>query len=293
MSAIRSPDCGLHDVRPIPARAGIGLRAPHHQQVIADRPALAWVEVHSENFFAAGGSQIETLSRIRENYPLSLHGVGLGLGTSDPLNREHLESLRSLVNRFEPGLVSEHLCWGAIDGIHFNDLLPMPYTEEALNHVAERVQQVQDFLGRRILIENVSSYLAYGVSTMPEWEFLANLARRSGCGILLDVNNVFVSSCNLRFDPYDFIAGVPGQLVEEIHLAGHSINTVGDQHIYIDTHSAPVADAVWDLYAATCRKLGPLPTLIEWDTDIPSLNVLIAEAARADSLRETAHAIAA
>lgn len=291
--AIRSTDRSLYDARPIPACAGIGLRAPHHEQLVAERPAVGWLEVHSENFFAAGGPQIELLSRVRENYPLSLHGVGLGLGSSDSLNLEHLENLRSLVHRFEPGLVSEHLCWGAIDGLHFNDLLPLPYTDEALSHVVERVQQTQEFLGRRILIENVSSYLSYNISCMPEWEFLVSLSRRSGCGILLDLNNIYVSSRNLYFDPYDFIDGIPGELVEEIHLAGHSINTVGDRQMLIDSHSAPVADSVWDLYVATCRKLGPMPTLIEWDTDLPSLDILIAEAGQADERRKTANVIAA
>ena len=288
-----SAACNPYVARPIPARAGIGLRAPHHDQFVCESPAAAWVEVHSENFFTEGGPQLDLLSRVRDRYPLSLHGVGLALGSSDPLDPHHLESLRRLVARFEPGLVSEHLCWGAVDGVYFNDLLPLPYTEEALAHVITRVDQTQDFLRRRILIENPSSYLEYSFSTISEWDFLSEVAVRSGCGILLDVNNIYVSSRNIGFNPYEYIAGVEAGLIEEIHLAGHSVNKVPGGEVYIDTHSRLVADPVWDLYVAVCAQVGSVPTLIEWDTDIPALEVLLGEAARADKLRDAAHALAA
>lgn len=293
MLANRSPASEWSSGKSIPARAGIGLRAPHCEQVIAERPPISWLEVHSENFFADGGPQIDILTQIRELYPISLHGVGLSLGSSDPLDREHLASLRQAVNRFEPGLVSEHVCWGAVDGVHFNDLLPLPYTGEALLHLASRIQQVQDALGRRILVENVSSYLAYRCSEMTEWEFLAELAARAGCGILLDLNNVYVNSRNLEFDPFEYIAAIPADLIEEIHLAGHTVNRVGAREILIDTHSAQVADVVWRMYTMLCGWLGSVPTLIEWDADIPVLEVLLAEARRADNLRASAHALAA
>lgn len=293
MTSSRSAVSGRPVSGSIPACAGIGLRAPHHERFACESPAAAWVEVHSENFFVEGGPQLDLLSRVRDRYPLSLHGVGLALGSSDPLDCGHLKSLRRLVDRFEPGLVSEHLCWALVDRVHFNDLLPLPYTEEALVHVVSRIGQAQDYLRRRILIENLSSYLDYNFSTIPEWEFLSEVARRSGCGILLDVNNIYVSSRNIGFNAYDYVVGVPADLIEEIHLAGHSINKVDNGEVFIDTHNDLVAGPVWDLYFALCSLVGSVPTLIEWDTDLPPLEVLLAEAARADKLRNIAHAIAA
>jgi uncharacterized protein len=278
---------------PIPAHAGIGLRGAHHQAFLATRPAVAWVEVHSENFFAAGGAQPRLLEQVRADYPLSLHGVGLVLGSADALDVRHLARLRTLVQRYEPGLVSEHLCWGASGGRHLNDLLPLPYTEEALQHFVERVHTVQDALGRRILIENVSSYLEYTDSCMSEWEFLSGVAERTDCGILLDVNNIYVSACNHGFDARAYLAGIAPARVGEIHLAGHSVNRYGDRDVLVDTHSAPVCAEVWELYAQALERTGPVPTLIEWDTELPALEVLIGEARSAQRYLESAHALAA
>ena len=277
----------------IPARAGIGLRAVHHDALLEMRPAVGWLEAHSENYFADGGAQLEYLSRLRELYPLSLHGVGLSLGSVDELDGDHLRRLRRLVDRFEPGLVSEHVCWGSIGGVHLNDLLPLPYSAEALRHLARRVSQLQDALGRQVLLENVSSYLEFTTSEMPEWEFLAALARESGCGLLLDVNNVYVNARNHGFDARTFVSHIPPALVGEIHLAGHSVNRFDDREILIDTHSTHVCAEVWELYEFALAHCGPVPTLIEWDTDIPALDVLVAEAAAADRRLEQALARAA
>jgi len=274
-------------------RAGIGLRAQHHAEIVAQRPAIGWVEAHSENYFAHGGSQRDFLTQIRAHYPLSLHGVGLSLGSIDPLDREHLRALERLVCDFDPMLVSEHLSWGSVGGRFVNDLLPLPYTEEALRHMAERVRHVQDVLRRQILIENVSSYLQFTCSRMTEWEFLSALARESGCAILLDVNNVYVSAMNHGFDAHAYLQAMPVAAVREIHLAGHAVNRVGPREIRIDTHGEPVCQAVWELYAVAVERFGPVPTLIEWDTDIPALDVLVAEAHKADSVAEAPRAAAA
>ena len=273
----------------IPLRSGIGLRAPHCREIIESRPAVGWVEVHSENYFGDGGQPHHWLERIRADYPLSLHGVGLGLGSADPLDIEHVRKLARLIERYEPGFVSEHLCWSAAGGRHLNDLLPLPYTEEALDHVCGRIEALQQILGRRVLIENVSSYLEFRHSTIPEWEFLAQVARRSGCGILLDVNNVFVNAVNHGFDARAYLTAMPADAVQEIHLAGFDASGP----CLIDTHGAPVAREVWSLYRETIARLGPRPTLIEWDTDIPPLAVLIAEAGKADHILEHCHAVAA
>jgi uncharacterized protein (UPF0276 family) len=277
----------------LPLLAGIGLRAQHHQAVLDHRPHVGWFEAHSENYFAAGGAQTWFLERIREHYPLSFHGVGLSLGSVDPLSVSHLANLKRIVARFEPALVSEHLAWGSLDGRCFNDLLPMPYTEEALRHLVARVAHVQEYLGRRILIENVSSYLEFRCSAMPEWEFLAALAERSGCGILLDVNNIYVAARNHAFDPDTYLSRMPPAAVAEIHLAGHSRNQYQGREILIDTHGAPVCDAVWELYARALARFPTATVLIEWDTDIPALDVLVAEAHRADRVRSTRHDVAA
>jgi uncharacterized protein (UPF0276 family) len=278
-----------HETAAIPLRAGIGLRAPHCRQIIDSRPDIAWVEVHSENYFGDGGQPHQFLQRIRGDCPLSLHGVGLGLGSVSPLDRVHLDKLARLIHRYEPGLVSEHLCWGAAGRRHLNDLLPLPYTEEALAHVCGRIEQVQSHLGRQILIENVSSYLQFRHSTIPEWEFLAEVASRSGCAILLDVNNIHVSAVNHGFDALTYLAAIPATAVQEIHLAG--FDATGP--CLIDTHGTAVADEVWSLYGEAIARLGPRPTLIEWDTDIPPLGVLLGEAAKAAHILERVHAVAA
>ena len=278
---------------PMPAKAGIGLRAQHHLAVLSDSPAAGWFEAHTENYFADGGAHVEALTRIRANYALSLHGVGLSVGSADPLDTLHLDRVRRAVNRFEPALVSEHLSWSSVGGRFANDLLPLPYTDEALRHVSARIAQAQDFLGRRMLIENVSSYLQFECSRLPEWEFVAGVAAESGCGILLDLNNIYVAARNFGFDAQRYLDAIDPGAVQEIHLAGHSAVDVEGQELLIDTHGTPVCDAVWNLYRAALRRFGDVPTLIEWDTDIPALEVLMAEAAKADALRAEVHALAA
>ncbi|NNM62511.1 MAG: DUF692 domain-containing protein, partial [Steroidobacteraceae bacterium] len=265
----------------MPAQAGIGLRAPHVDRVLAERPPIAWFEVHSENYFGAGGAAHRALERIRGDYPLSLHGVGLSIGSADDLDPAHLSRLRELVDRYEPALVSEHLCWGAVDGLHLNELLPLPHTAEALDLVVSRITQVEEALGRPILIENISSYLRFCDDTLSEAAFVAELARRSGCGLLLDVNNVFVNSVNHGFDAQDYLAAIPVRSVREIHLAGFTRKTGLPAPLLIDSHDRPVAEEVWGLYESALRRFGPQPTLIEWDAHIPSLETLIAEADRA------------
>ncbi|MBT2324662.1 DUF692 domain-containing protein [Variovorax paradoxus] len=281
-------------LRSLTGCAGIGLRPEHYVEFIESRPPVGFIEAHSENYFGRGGKPLHFLKLARQSHPLSLHGVGLSIGSVDPLGEPHLARLHELVDMLEPALVSDHLCWCSVGGIHANDLLPLPFTEEALAHVVARVQRVQERLRRPILLENVSSYLEYVQSAMPEWEFLAEVARRSGCGILLDVNNVFVSAHNHGFDAMGYLQAIPRQAVEEIHLAGFTRNLVGGgAEILIDTHSAPVADAVWALYAAALERFGPVPTLVEWDADMPLLAVLVAEAAKAESMMELRHACAA
>ena len=264
--------------------SGIGLRAPHHAEVLRRRPAVDFLEVHSENFFAAGGPALAELERFREAYPLSLHGVGLSLGSTDPLDEAHLAKLASLVRRFDPLLVSEHLSWSSAGGRHANDLLPLPYTREALAHVVARIGRVQEALGREILVENVSSYLAFPGADMTEAQFVAEAARRSGCRVLLDVNNVYVNAANHGVDANAWLDTVPAALVGEIHVAGHEARG----GLLIDTHGARVCDDVWALYARAVERCGPRPTLVEWDTDIPSLDLLLEEAATADGIARRA-----
>lgn len=273
---------------PVPARAGIGLRSVHHD-AIGSRPAVGWLEAHTENYFHDGGTAVRALERARANYPLSLHGVGLALGSADGIDFEHLARVRRAIRRFEPALVSEHACWGHAGGEHFNDLLPLPFTDEAVEWLAAQVRDAQDFLGTRLLIENVSAYVAFEHSHLSEWEFLGAVAARSGCGLLLDVNNVYVSARNLGIDAQAFIDGVPAAAVGEIHLAGHAVC----DGVLIDTHGSRVCDDVWALYRHAIARLGPRPTLIEWDTDIPPLETLVAEAARADAILGEVRGLAA
>ncbi len=278
---------------PIPAIAGIGLRTPHQDRILIERPAAGWLEVHSENYFADGGLQIDRLLEARSTYPLSLHGVGLSLGSIDPLDREHLRRLNRLVARCEPAFVSEHVSWGSINGTHLNDLLPLPQTEEALAHMVCRIRQVQDELGRQILVENISSYLRFEYSPIAEWDFMTAISEEAGCGLLVDVNNIYVSACNHGFDARRYLAALPRHRVREIHLAGHSRNRYGEREILIDTHSAPVCDAVWDLYDFALDCFGPVPTLIEWDAELPTLEVLLGEAGKAKQRLERINALAA
>jgi uncharacterized protein (UPF0276 family) len=274
---------------PIPASAGIGFRSPHHHAWLAERPAVGWIEAHTENYFHEGGAAGRALERARSNYPLSLHGVGLGLGSVDGVDREHLARVRRAIARFEPALVSEHACWGHAGGEFFNDLLPLPYTDEAVDWLARQVGEAQDFLGSRLLIENVSAYVTFSHSHLKEWEFLSAVAEISGCGLLLDVNNVYVSSQNLGFDAQAFIDGLPLDRVGEIHLAGHARS--GD--VLIDDHGSQVCDAVWDLYRSAVNRFGAVPTLIEWDTHIPPLATLVSESRRADQILGEVRGLAA
>jgi len=263
----------------LPASAGIGLRDPHHAQVLATRPATGWLEVHSENFFGSGGEPLHVLEQLRHHYPISLHGVGLSLGATDPLSLSHLQKLKNLIARIEPAAVSEHLCWSSVAGTYLNDLLPVCYNQSALDWICNRIDAAQEYLGRQIWIENISSYLQWKHADMTEWDFVAALSRRTGCGLLLDINNVYVSACNHGFDARSYIDAMPAASVMEIHLAGHE----HDSDVLIDTHSRPVCAEVWELYAMALQQLGAKPTLIEWDNDIPALEVLLAEAAKAQA----------
>lgn len=267
---------------------GIGLRAPHYSEFLEKRPAVAWLEVHSENYFGEGGKPLHILEQIRRDYPISVHGVSLSIGSADELNWNHLRQLRDLIDRIQPCLISDHLCWSSINGHYLHDLLPLPYTEDAMQHVISRIQQIQEYLQRQILIENISSYAHFKSSTLTEHEFLSEVAKQSGCGILLDVNNIYVSATNLGHDPEEYIYAMPAQLVQEIHLAGFSTSVVNGKEILIDSHNRAVIPAVWDLYRKAVQHLGLKPTIIEWDSDIPSLETLCLEAYRAETImRET------
>ena len=276
-------------VTPIPVRAGIGLRAPHVARVLEERPRIPWLEVHSENYFAAGGAAHDALERIRADYPLSFHGVGLSLGSADPLDGGHLRRLREVVDRYQPALVSEHLSWGAIDGAHWNDLLPLPHTREAATLLVARIHEVEDALDRPILVENVSSYLRFH-GEMSEAEFVTDVIGRSGCGLLLDVNNVYVNGVNHGFDPIRYLRALPRGAVAEIHLAGHTRKAGLAEPLIIDSHDDFVSPEVWALYEHAIDRFGPRPTLIEWDARIPSLDALIGEAARATERMEARRA---
>ncbi|HVC52596.1 MAG TPA: DUF692 domain-containing protein [Stellaceae bacterium] len=269
---------------PIPAQAGIGLRFQHHQAVVDTRPDIAWFEVHTENYMG-GGTPLRYLEAIRRDYPIACHGVGLSLGSAECLDPGHLARLRGVVERIEPALVSEHLSWTVVGGRYLADLLPLPLTDEAFDLVRRHVDQVQAVLGRRILVENPSTYLQFRHSTIPEWEFLAALAARTGCGVLCDVNNIHVSACNHGWDSAAYLAGLDPASIGEIHLAGHSVRQLEDGvTLHIDDHGSRVCPEVWQLYAAAVACFGPVPTLIEWDNNIPPLETLLDEAAEAASL---------
>ena len=268
----------------MPVHSGIGLRAPHVDRVLAEHPNIAWLETHSENLFAAGGPFHDAMDRIRADYPLSLHGVGLSLGSADRLDGAHLRRLRELVDAYQPELVSEHLCWGAIGDWHSNDLLPLPFTEEALRLVVSRIGEIQEALGRQILVENISTYLRFEGADYTEWDFVAETVNRSGCGLLCDVNNIYVNSVNHGFDPRAYLRALPAAAVREIHLAGFTRKDNLPVPLLIDSHSRRVSPDVWDLYAHAVDRFGPMPTLIEWDLDIPPLEVLLDEAAHAEEV---------
>lgn len=286
--------------RPMSASVGIGLKPAHYHALLTELPPLDFLELHTENYMGAGGPPHRYIAELAGRYPLSFHGVGLSLGGTDSLNPCHLTRWRELVDRYQPVMVSEHVAWSSNGGCALHDLLPIPYTEESLRTLCEHVEQMQDALGRHVLLENPSRYLEFNGSMMEEAEFLVEAAARSGCGLLLDLNNVFVSACNLGEDASLYVASIPGRLVEEIHLAGHSINSVGNERIRIDDHGSRVSDAVWQLYGDTVASIGPRPTLIEWDKDVPDLDVLLDEASRArdfasgasahESIRSNEHA---
>jgi uncharacterized protein (UPF0276 family) len=261
---------------------GVGLRADHYEEILNGPRRIDWFEAITENYIDSGGRPLFVLEQVRRDHPVALHGVGLSIGSVDPLDRAYLERLRALVARIEPTLVTDHLCWTAVNGRALYDLLPLPCTEEALAHVVARVGRVQDLLGRRILLENPSTYIQYRHSTMTEWEFVGAVAERADCGILLDVNNVYVSAHNHRFDPVSYLDALPADRIGQIHLAGHT-----DMGTYLfDTHSAPVSPAVWQLYAHAIRRFGMVPTLVEWDANIPAFDRVCLEAATAREIVE-------
>lgn len=272
-----------YDPLPIPASAGIGLRSAHIAEILENRPSATWLEVHAENYMGES-AQVEALSRLRETYPLSVHGVGLSLGSMEGIDRHHLNRLRHVCERFEPDLVSEHLAWSSAQKNYLNDLLPIRYDDMALSIVSQNVDLVQETLGRQILVENLSAYLAFADSTMTEAQFLAELVKRTGCGLLLDVNNVHVSAHNLGFDAWEFIETLPLEAVGEIHLAGHATNRTDHDTVLIDDHGSRVPPAVWALYARAIERTGVRPTLNEWDSALPPLAVLLGEAMWADLL---------
>lgn len=252
---------------------GLGLRPNYYEEILTRKPDLDWFEILSENYLVPGGKPLYYLDKIRQDYPIVMHGVSLSLGSSDALDMDYLKQLSNLADRVEPVWISDHLCWTGVDGLNVHDLLPVPYTHEAIHHIVSRIQQIQDFLGRAILIENVSSYLTFRQSEMTEWAFLSEIVKKSGCYILLDVNNIYVSSVNHQFNALDYIHSMPADRVAQIHLAGHSNH--GDY--IIDTHDAPVIQPVWDLYANTIQQLGPVSTMIERDDNMPPFEELLNE----------------
>jgi len=269
---------------PIPAKAGIGLRFQHHQAVLDVVPDVAWMEVHTENYMG-GGEPLRYLDAIRRDYPMSLHGVGLSLGSAEGLDAAHIERIRQVAARVEPALMSEHIAWSTVGGTYLADLLPLPMTEEALAVVCRHVDQVQGAVGRRILVENPSTYVRFRHSTIPEWEFMAAVAERTGCGILCDVNNIYVSAHNHDWDASRYLAALPPAAIGEIHLAGHSLRPLaGGRSLRIDDHASRVCAEVWALYREALARFGPVPTLIEWDNDVPPLDVLVGEAAQAGAI---------
>lgn len=269
----------------LPPRAGVGFKPAHVSDILAAPPPIGFFEVHAENYMGAGGPPHAQLAALRERYALSLHGVGLSIGSMEPLDRDHLGRLEALCDRYAPESFSEHLAWSSHGGVYFNDLLPLPYTEETLRRVAEHVDQVQSALGREMLLENPSTYIRFAESAIPEAEFLAEVAARTGCGLLLDVNNVFVSAQNHQTSPLSYIDAFPLLRVKELHLGGHDESTDDlGAPLLIDAHGSPVADPVWTLFERVIARTGPLPTLIEWDNDVPDWPVLLAEARAAQAL---------
>jgi uncharacterized protein len=284
-ASVTALDLDRGTLKSVPARAGIGLRGPLVAEFISARPPIAWLEVHPENYMG-GGPALAVLEELRPDYPMSFHGVGLSLGSVGELDSRHLRRLKSLCDRIEPGLVSEHLSWSIAGGVYLNDLLPLPYTEETLAVVTQNISRMQDALCRRVLIENPSTYLQYRASSIPEAEFLAELPSRTGCGLLCDLNNIYVSCANFGLDPIVYLEALPERAIEEIHLAGHARSERHGHLVLVDDHGSRVCDAVWSFYQTALERFGPVPILIEWDRNIPPLPVLLDEAHSADHIAD-------
>jgi len=261
---------------------GLGLRKEHYETVLNERPKVDWFEIVSENYMVDGGKPLDYLTRIREHYPMVMHGVSMSIGSTEPLNFNYLKQLKELIKRVEPEWISDHLCWTGVNGLNLHDLMPLPYTEEAIQHVADRVSQVQDYLGQQILLENVSSYVSYTDSVMTEWEFFREVTKRADCNILLDINNIYVSAYNHNFDPFTYLTAMPGERVHQFHLAGHT----HENNLIIDTHDHPIADPVFDLYAAAVEHFGRVSTMIERDDNIPPLQELLDELEHVKNIAE-------
>ena len=261
---------------------GLGLRKEHYETVLNERPDVDWFEIVSENYMVDGGKPLDYLTRIREHYPMVMHGVSMSIGSTEPLNFDYLKQLKELIKRVEPEWVSDHLCWTGVNGLNLHDLMPMPYTEEAIQHIADRVSQVQDYLGQQILLENVSSYVSYSDSIMSEWEFFSEVTKRADCNMLLDINNIYVSAYNHNFDPYTYLTAMPSERVHQFHLAGHT----HENNLIIDTHDHPIADPVFDLYAAAVEHFGRVSTMVERDDNIPPLAELLTELEQVKSIAE-------
>lgn len=259
---------------------GIGLRAPYYQDVLETDLNIGWLEVHPENYFG-GGAHRHFLREARKKYPISLHGVGLSLGSDQPVSRDHLQKFKELIDIFQPFNISDHASWSASGNAHLNDLLPLPYTQETLDALCRNIDRTMEYFGRTILVENPSSYVAFADNEMTEFEFMNRAAEKTGCGLLLDINNIFVQAHNHGYDAWGYIGAIEGKYVGEMHLAGHIEHTIGEQSILIDTHNQPVRRQVWDLYEFAVQRFGAVPTLIEWDQDFPSFETLVAEADKA------------
>lgn len=263
---------------------GVGLRPAHYSEFIEHKPGVAWIEVHSENYFGEGGNHLQMLTAIRKNYPVSLHGVNLSIASTDEINWRYLTQLKELINRVDPCLVSDHLCWSSIQGQYLHDLLPLPFTDEALAHVVSRIQCIQDFLQRQILIENITRYIDFPQSTYSEWEFITAVAQQAGCGILLDVSNVYVNAINLGFHASNYISSLTPEHIQQIHLGGFTESSINNNNILIDSHDKPIHANVWELFQETIQRVGHKPTIIEWDNHLPPLDTLMLEAYRAENI---------
>jgi len=262
--------------------AGIGLRAKHYEDMLEEKPDIGWIEVHPENYFS-GGTHRRYLAKARELYPLSLHAVGLSLGSDQPVDEEHMRQFKELIDIFEPFQVSDHVSWSASGNAHLNDLLPLPYTKETLQRLCDNIERVQNYFGRKILVENPSTYVSFTTDEMSEYEFMNRIAEKAGCDVLLDINNIYVQSVNHGFDPNHYLDNIKPEFVREMHLAGHTEREFEDGTILVDTHNRPVRDEVWALYEHGVKRFGAVPTLIEWDGDIPALSELVAQSDKAQS----------